>query len=92
MSAGDHRRVPRACPRCGYMSDATGPASPADARSGIVGQPGDVQICLRCGMVEQFADSGQLVPLTAADWSALDAQERHDLLDLEDRRRRVMGA
>ena len=86
-SNGDVRRVPRACPRCGSVTDTTGPV--ADPTSKPV--PGSVMVCLRCGMLEMFRESGQVSVLTAAEWIALDEEDRTHLLVLEDGRRRVMG-
>lgn len=47
------------CPHCGTPQDATSPADPAHPRPP---KPGDMNICMHCGLVGEFriADAGAL--------------------------------
>ena len=67
------RHPPCPCPACGTMVDA---ASPAETTKYRKVRPGDISICLYCGVRLKFTRSMQLRLLTDREWMKLHPDHR----------------
>ena len=65
MKLGSESRLtPSACPACGFEADAASQAVQDDEPGTAVPKPGDLSLCVHCGVALQFGDALQLHILT----------------------------
>jgi len=73
----------RACPQCGYVTDRDVEIHGDDASKP---KPGDLAVCLRCGLFETFTADGHKRTLTLEEVRAI---PRVDRRRLERQRRKI---
>ena len=83
----NNRRPARPCPQCGYVADCD---SEAFGRT-VAPKPGDVAICLKCGMCEVFLADKSRRPLTFDEFEALEPMLRVKIRVIERARSALMG-